>query len=156
MSVLSRVLFSVSLALLAAPAAAQRADCPWSMLPTRVELSAGMHLIQAEVAANMGERAKGLMCRPSMPQSAGMLFVFREVEAHCMWMRNTLIPLTVAFMDEKGVIVSLHDMQPQNDASHCAARPSRYALEMNQGWFEKRGIKPGTKIGGLDRAPPPR
>jgi uncharacterized membrane protein (UPF0127 family) len=104
----------------------------------------------------MADRAKGLMCRPSMPQSAGMLFVFPEVQTHCMWMRNTLIPLSVAFVDEQGVIVSIHDMQPQSDQSHCAARPARFALEMNQGWFDKRGIKAGMKLGGLDKAPAPR
>jgi len=120
-----------------------------------MELNAGMHLIQAEVAANTPDRAKGLMCRPSMPPNAGMLFVFGDVQPHCMWMRNTLIPLSVAFMDEQGVIVSIHDMKPQTDDSHCAARPARYALEMNVGWFDKRGIKPGAKIGGLDKAPPP-
>jgi uncharacterized membrane protein (UPF0127 family) len=141
----------------AAPSSAQRAEeCPWSYLTTRMQLNAGMHLIQAEVAANASDRAKGLMCRPSMPQNAGMLFVFRELDRHCMWMRNTLLPLSVAFVDEQGVIVSIHDMQPRSDDSHCAVLPARFALEMNQGWFEKRGIKPGAKLGGLDKAPPPR
>jgi hypothetical protein len=149
-------LFAAALAAAAPAAAQQRADCPWSYLPTRMELNAGMHLIQAEVAASFQDRAKGLMCRPSMPTNAGMLFVFRDVERHCMWMRNTLIPLSVAFVDEQGVIVSIHDMQPQSDDSHCAAGPARYALEMNQGWFEKRGIKAGAKLGGLDKAPAPR
>lgn len=146
-----------ALAILSAPAAGQpRDECPWSYLPTRVELNAGMHLVQAEVAADPAERARGLMCRPAMPANAGMLFVFREVDRHCMWMRNTLIPLTVAFLDEQGVIVSLHDMQPKTDDSHCAARPARFALEMNQGWFAKRGIAPGARLGGLAKAPPPR
>lgn len=152
-----RFLLAAAAFTLSASAAAQpRADCPWSYLPTRMELSAGMHLIQAEVAASFQDRAKGLMCRPSMPTSAGMLFVFREVERHCMWMRNTLIPLSVAFVDEQGTIVSIHDMQPQSDESHCAAKPARYALEMNQGWFEKRGIKAGARLGGLEKAPAPR
>jgi uncharacterized membrane protein (UPF0127 family) len=155
-----RKLFAVcacAAALHAAPAASQRpADCPWAALPTRIELNAGMHLIQAEVAANTPDRSKGLMCRPSMASGAGMLFVFREVEKHCMWMRNTIIPLSVAFVDEQGTIVSIHDMQPLNDDSHCAARPARFALEMNQGWFEKRGIKAGSRLGGLDKAPAPR
>jgi hypothetical protein len=96
------------------------------------------------------------MCRAEMPGGAGMLFVFGEVERHCMWMRNTYLPLSVAFMDEQGVIVSIHDMTPLSDDSHCAARPARFALEMNQGWFEKRGIKAGTRITGLDKAPAPR
>lgn len=141
----------------AAPAVAQRpAECPWAFLPTKLELSAGMHLVQAEVAADATERAKGLMCRPSMPTNAGMLFVFREVESHCMWMRNTLIPLSVAFIDEQGTIVSIHDMQPLSDDSHCAARPARFALEMNQGWFAKRGITPGARVVGVAKAPAPR
>ncbi len=96
------------------------------------------------------------MYRKAMAQNAGMLFVFPQVESHCMWMRNTLLPLSVAFIDETGVIVSIHDMQPQTEESHCALRPARYALEMNQGWFEKRGIKAGSRIGGIEKAPPPR
>lgn len=119
-------------------------------------LNAGVHLIQAEVAATLPERTLGLMNRKAMPPNAGMLFVFSELDRHCMWMRNTLLPLSVAFMDEAGVIVSIHDMQPQSDDSHCAARAARYALEMNQGWFAKRGIKPGNRIGGIDKAPPPQ
>lgn len=156
-SLLRQLAFALACALVAAPAFAQSSStqCPWSPLSTRMELNAGMHLIQAEVAANTPDRGKGLMCRPSMPPNAGMLFVFGDVQPHCMWMRNTLIPLSVAFMDEQGVIVSIHDMKPQTDDSHCAARPARYALEMNVGWFDKRGIKPGAKIGGLDKAPPP-
>ncbi len=119
-------------------------------------LNAGVHLIQAEVAATIPERTLGLMNRKTMPPNAGMLFVFSELDRHCMWMRNTLLPLSVAFMDEAGVIVSIHDMQPQSDDSHCAARAARYALEMNQGWFAKRGIEPGTRIGGIDKAPQPQ
>ncbi len=151
-------LLAFALAVLAAlPASGQAPkDCPWSYLPTKVELNAGMHLIQAEVAANGPDRSKGLMCRPSMPQNAGMLFVFREIEPHCMWMRNTLIPLSVAFIDEQGTIVSIHEMQPLTEVSHCAARPARFALEMNAGWFEKRGIRAGAKLGGLEKAPAPR
>lgn len=157
MSFLRRLAIAGCLLAAAAPSVGQRAEeCTWSYLPTRMELNAGLHLVQAEVAANAPDRAKGLMCRPSMPQNAGMLFVFRELDRHCMWMRNTLIPLSVAFVDEQGVIVSIHDMQPRSEDSHCAARPARFALEMNQGWFEKRGIRPGAKLGGLDRAPPPR
>lgn len=157
MKILRRLALAACLLGTAVPSAAQRAEeCPWSYLTERMELNAGMHLIQAEVAANAPDRAKGLMCRPSMPQNAGMLFVFRELDRHCMWMRNTLIPLSVAFVDEQGVIVSIHDMQPRSDDSHCAARPARFALEMNQGWFGKRGIAAGAKLGGLDRAPAPR
>jgi uncharacterized protein len=124
-------------------------------LPT-LELSAGIHLIRAEVANTFDSRARGLMYRKSLGANSGMLFVFPDVSPHCMWMKNTYVPLSVAFMDEQGTIVSIHDMQPQNETSHCAAKPARFALEMSQGWFAQKGIKPGAKIGGLDKAPPPR
>jgi hypothetical protein len=121
-----------------------------------LELSAGIHLIRAEVANTLDSRAQGLMFRKSLGANSGMLFVFLDVSTHCMWMKNTYVPLSVAFMDEQGTIVSIHDMQPQNETSHCAAQPARFALEMNQGWFAQKGIKPGAKIGGLDKAPAPR
>ena len=121
---------------------------PAQQLPV-VELSAGMHRIRAEVAADYGSRMTGLMHRPSMPQNAGMLFIFDENTVHCMWMKNTLIPLSVAFLDEEGAIINIADMQPHSEQSHCAARPARYALEMNRGWFESRGIKPGIRLGGV-------
>ncbi len=121
-----------------------------------LELSAGIHLIRAEVASTFDSRAQGLMFRKTLGANSGMLFVFPDVSTHCMWMKNTYVPLSVAFMDEQGTIVSIHDMQPQNETSHCARKPARFALEMNQGWFAQKGIKPGAKIGGLDKAPPPR
>lgn len=121
-------------------------------LPT-TKLNAGIHVIQAEVASTPGTRSQGLMRRKSMAQGAGMLFLFDEPAAHCMWMKNTLIPLSVAFIDERGQIVNIADMQPLDEATRCALRPARYALEMNQGWFKKRGIGPGTRIDGI---PPTR
>ncbi|HUN67673.1 MAG TPA: DUF192 domain-containing protein [Burkholderiales bacterium] len=124
-----------------------------AQLPT-VELATGMHLIHAEVADSMGTRMEGLMHRKSMPQGAGMVFVFDETATHCMWMKNTLIPLSVAFIDEGGAIINIADMQPQTEQSHCAARPARYALEMNKGWFAQRGIKPGAKLRGLEKLSP--
>ena len=130
---------------LTAPARAQ--------LPV-VELAVGMHLVRAEVADSMGARMQGLMHRKSMPQNSGMVFVFEESAAHCMWMKNTLIPLSVAFIDRQGAIVNIADMQPHSEQSHCAARPARYALEMNQGWFAQRGIKPGAKLRGLEKLAP--
>jgi uncharacterized membrane protein (UPF0127 family) len=115
------------------------------------DLTLGMHRIRAEVADNMAARMQGLMHRKSMPQSAGMVFVFEESMKHCMWMKNTLIPLSVAFIDEDGAIINIADMQPHSEQSHCATRDARYALEMNQGWFAQRGIKPGAKLQGLPR-----
>ena len=122
-------------------------------LPT-VKLSTGMHLIRAEVADSMGTRMEGLMHRKSMPQGSGMVFVFEENAPHCMWMKNTLIPLSVAFIDESGAIINIADMQPHSEQSHCAARPARYALEMNKGWFAQRGIKPGARLSGLEKLAP--
>jgi uncharacterized protein len=119
-----------------------------------VQLTTGMHLIRAEVADSMGTRMEGLMFRKSMPQGSGMVFVFDETAAHCMWMKNTLIPLSVAFIDEAGAIINIADMRPQTEDSHCAARPARYALEMNLGWFAQHGIKPGAKLSGLKKLAP--
>ena len=118
------------------------------------ELSVGMHRIQAEVADSMGARMTGLMHRKSMAQNSGMVFVFEENAIHCMWMKNTLIPLSVAFVDEAGAILNIAEMQPHSEQSHCAAHPARYALEMNKGWFAQRGIKPGTRLRGLEKLAP--
>ena len=89
------------------------------------------------------------MHRKSLAQNAGMLFIFDEQAPHCMWMKNTLIPLSVAFIDDNGAIVNIADMEPHSEASHCATRPVRYALEMNRGWFAARGVKPGSRLGGI-------
>jgi len=125
----------------------------WAQQPPlpAASLSAGIHMIQAEVANTAATRSQGLMQRKSMAQGAGMLFLFDEPAMHCMWMKNTLIPLSVAFIDERGEIVNIADMQPQDETTHCATRPARYALEMNQGWFKKRGIAPGMPIKGLEQ-----
>lgn len=121
-----------------------------------VELSAGFHRIEAEVAGDDAQRQRGLMNRRSMAPQQGMLFVFPQRNTHCMWMRNTYLPLSVAFVDEEGVIINIEDMQPQTEDNHCARAPARYALEMNRGWFAQRGIKSGSKLRGLDRVAAPR
>jgi uncharacterized membrane protein (UPF0127 family) len=136
------------LLILACLPAALRAELPV------VQLSAGMHLIRAEVADTTPSRTQGLMHRKSMPQGAGMVFVFEDLAPHCMWMKNTLIPLSVAFIDAAGAIINIADMQPHSEQSHCATRPARYALEMNKGWFAERGIKPGAKLRGLEKLAP--
>jgi uncharacterized membrane protein (UPF0127 family) len=118
-----------------------------------MELTAGFHRIEAEVAANNAARMQGLMQRKSMAPQRGMLFVFDRDAQHCMWMKNTFLPLSVAFIDEQGRILNIEDMQPQSEDNHCAAKPARYALEMNVGWFAQRGIKRGDRIGGIDKAP---
>ncbi|KAF0164431.1 MAG: hypothetical protein FD157_2038 [Rhodocyclaceae bacterium] len=118
-----------------------------------LELFAGMHRVEAEVAATSESRQTGMMQRTIMAPQRGMLFVFPEVAAHCMWMRNTLLPLSVAFLDEKGRIINIEDMQPKTDQNHCASKPARYALEMNLGWFRSRGLGAGFAITGIDKAP---
>ncbi len=124
-------------------------------LPT-VQLTAGMHLIRAEVAADFSTRMQGLMHRESLAPNAGMLFVFDEAADHCMWMKNTLIPLSVAFIDEGGTVINIADMQPHSEQSHCASAPARFALEMTRGWFAQRGVKAGMKLGGLEKLAPRR
>ncbi|MGZ8210133.1 MAG: DUF192 domain-containing protein, partial [Burkholderiales bacterium] len=110
----------------------------------------------AEVASNDAHRATGLMHRRMLPDNRGMLFVFVETAFHSMWMMNTFIPLSVAFIDREGTIINIADMEPQTTTTHGASRPAKYALEMNQSWFRKRGIKPGDKVQGLEKAGPAR
>ncbi len=114
----------------------------------RTQLMAGMHRLDVQLALTPEQRQIGLMWRKEMPQHEGMLFVFDQPSTQCFWMRNTLIPLTAAFLEDDGTIVNLADMKPLNDDSHCSAKPVRFVLEMNQGWFIKRQIKPGFKMNG--------
>lgn len=141
------VLFAVALAMLAAPAPADAQDRAQARLPTAT-LTVGMHRIQAELAVSSQQQMVGMMWRTEMGASEGMLFVNEDKGVRCFWMRNTLIPLTIAFLDDDGSIVNTADMQPRTESSHCSARPVRFALEMPLGWFDKRGIKPGTRIRG--------
>jgi hypothetical protein len=136
--------------LVAATAAAQTEAQP--QLQTTA-LQAGMHMIRAEVARTPLQQQTGLMFRREMGPNEGMLFVFDQPGPRCFWMRNTLLPLTIAYIADDGGIVDLIDMQPLSEQSHCSSRPVRYALEMNQGWFAKRGIKPGFKLRGAPFAP---
>ena len=137
------LLFAAMLA--ATPALAQQ-------LPV-VQLRAGMHLIRAELAADDETRGRGLMFRKSLAPNSGMLFVFDGPGLQCMWMKNTDLPLSVAFLDAEGSIINIADMQPHTEDSHCAKRPALYALEMEQGWFARRGIKAGMKLDGLNKGP---
>ena len=114
-----------------------------------VRLKAGKQIIHAEVAATDAERERGLMYRRSLPENSGMLFVFDRPARSCMWMKNTPIPLSVAFIDQDGAIVNIEEMEPFTLESHCSAGWIRYALEMNAKWFERNGLKPGSRIGGL-------
>ncbi|WP_423196127.1 MULTISPECIES: DUF192 domain-containing protein [unclassified Cupriavidus] len=121
------------------------------VLPT-INLTAGVYAIHAEVAASPSARERGLMYRQNMPANAGMLFVFEEKAGHCFWMKNTDLPLSIAFLADDGSIVNIEDMAPQTEDNHCPRAAVRYALEMNKGWFAQKGIKPGAKIGGLPPA----
>lgn len=140
-----KYLLALSFALFTSLAGAQQ-------LPL-MELTAGFHRIEAEVAANNAARMQGLMNRKTMATQRGMLFVFDRNAQHCMWMKNTFLPLSVAFIDETGKILNIEDMQPHSEDNHCAAQPARYALEMNVGWFAQHGIKRGDRIGGIEKAP---
>jgi len=144
----ARIITAALLLWLAAAAQAQR-------LP-EIALAVNGHKLTAEVAHTDPARAQGLMHRRMLPENRGMLFVFTATAHHAMWMMNTYIPLSVAFIDERGVIINIEDMKPHTQDTHPAAKPAKYALEMNQGWFGKRGIKPGAKIEGMEQAPPAR
>jgi uncharacterized membrane protein (UPF0127 family) len=121
-----------------------------------LELSIGMYRIQVEVAHTDPVRQRGLMFRKEMPTQQGMLFVFPQRAQHCMWMKNTLLPLAVAFLDEEGRIINIEEMAAQTEINHCAHQPARYALEMNRNWFKQRGLAAGVHIRGLEHAPAPQ
>lgn len=118
-----------------------------------LQLSAGSGTLDVEVAATKSQRAQGLMHRASMPESRGMLFVYPAPAYFCMWMKNTLIPLSVAFIDAQGQVINIADMAPHSEANHCTQRNATYALEVNQGWFAKHGVLPGAQVLGLEKAP---
>lgn len=140
------VVFALLGAWMAAPLQTSAADKP-------LQLKIGNQVLNAEVAATPETRMKGLMFRDKMGKNDGMLFVFDQVGYHGMWMKNTLIPLSVAFLDEQGKILNIADMQPHSEQTHSAAGPARYALEMNVGWFKARNISAGAVVKGLEKAP---
>jgi uncharacterized membrane protein (UPF0127 family) len=139
------VLFVFLLSFISLSAAYGQTNPP---LPIK-RLNAGMHVIQAEVASTPETRSTGLMHRKTLAPNHGMLFVFDQANVQCFWMRNTFIPLSIAFLLDDGTIVNIADMKPQSDDSHCSSKPVRLALEMEQGWFATRAMTPGKKILGL-------
>ena len=152
------LLLAIGCVLPSLPATAQRVesiapDKPQPRLPT-MPLKIGRQSIKAEIAADDASRQRGMMFRTKMGANEGMLFVFAQDAYYAMWMRNTLLPLSLAFIDGTGRIVSLHEMAPRTETSHRAEAPARYALEMNAGWFARHGIKVGDVVHGLDKAPP--
>lgn len=110
-------------------------------------------VLRAELARTEEEKRQGLMGRKHLPENAGMLFIYEREGLWAMWMKNTYVPLSVAFIDRNGVILNIEDMQPLTEDSHQAAKPAKYALEVNQGWFAKRGIKRGDRVEGLRKVP---
>lgn len=136
------VLMVTGLLILSGNAATQQSGITLSVLDQRLTV---------EIADTGASRRQGLAHRQVLPGNQGMLFVFREPALHAMWMKDTSIPLSVAFLDEQGVIINIADMEPHTLARHCAERPAKYALEVNRGWFEHRGVRPGTRIEGIPR-----
>jgi len=135
-------------ALAAAPALAQ--DALTAKLRT-IPVKVGAHALRVEVADSDATRARGLMYRQAMAQNDGMLFIFEDPGYHSMWMQNTYIPLSVAFIDGEGKILNILDMEPKTTDTHTAAGPARYAIETNKGWFAQKKIKPGDKVTGLPK-----
>lgn len=143
---LRRLLAGAGLAaMLAAPPTAAAQQAPQPKLPV-VRLQAGLQIVLAEVADTPRSREIGLMMRERLGPNEGMLFVFEQPRAYCFWMRNTLLALSIAFIDDDGRIVNIEDMAPRTEDSHCAKAPVRFALEMEQGWFARRALAPGAKL----------
>lgn len=130
-----------------ASSTAQAQTEPQPRLPT-ITLTAGMHLIKAELAVTPGQQATGMMWRTEMNGNEGMLFVNADDQIRCFWMKNTLLPLSIAFLKADGTIINIAEMQARSEQSHCSVEPARFALEMRQGWFAKNGIQPGFKLRG--------
>lgn len=149
---MKNISYTLLMALLIGCGAAGAQDTPQTQLQ-RTSLSVGIHQIDAQLAVTPEQREIGLMFRTDMPQHEGMLFVFEDPSRLCFWMKNTLLPLTAAFIADDGTIVNLENMKPQTTESHCSTKPVRFVLEMNQGWFAKKGVKPGSKIAGRPFSP---
>jgi uncharacterized protein len=132
------------MALASAFAIAIAQDAP-QQLPA-IRLSTGMHVLQVQVAQTPEQQTVGLMFRKTMGTNDGMLFIFDEPRQQCFWMKNTLLPLSVAFIGDDGSVVNIDDMKPQTLDSHCSTKPVRFVLEMNVGWFDRRGVKAGSKF----------
>ena len=132
-----------------------QAQQPQTGLP-RTALSIGMYRLDVQLATTSEQHATGLMFRTEMPQHEGMLFIFERPTQQCFWMKNTLIPLAAAFVADDGTIVNIAEMKAQALAAHCSEKPVRYVLEMNTGWFAKKGLKAGNRLQGppFDSAQP--
>ena len=147
---MKRFIQLILVALICLRATAQ--EGPQTNLP-RIKLQLGMYHIDTQLAQTPEQRSIGLMYRAEMPTHEGMLFVFEQASTQCFWMKNTLLPLTAAFVADDGTIVNLADMKPQTTDSHCSTKPVRFVLEMHQGWFAKKGFKAGTRLSGAPFKP---
>ncbi|MER1948095.1 DUF192 domain-containing protein [Stutzerimonas stutzeri] len=134
-----RVALSLSLLLFVGSAQAQE--------PLRLRIQG--HELHAEYAQTVAQRERGLMGRRELAVDSGMLFRFDELRRHCLWMKDTPLPLSAAFFDEAGLLVDVIDLEPFNTEIRCSKRPARYALEMNQGWFAERGVELGARLAGI-------
>lgn len=117
--------------------------------PRTLTLTFDGHPLQTEYVFRDEDRQRGLMERTELAEFAGMLFRFPQVKTQCLWMKNTPLPLSAAFLDEQGRIINLVDLQPHDLTVKCSEGPARYAVEANQGWFTRRGIAAGLRVGGL-------
>ena len=149
---LSRALFVLVLALGAAALLPQQVAAQVNKGLPVVELTIGKARLKAEVAADNNSRTVGLMNRFSLQPDHGMLFVFAQSQPLGFWMKNTYVPLSIAYIDSKGVILNILDMKPHDESTHPSAGLALYALEMKQGWFKERGIGAGDRVDGLDKA----
>jgi uncharacterized membrane protein (UPF0127 family) len=119
-----------------------------SKLPTAT-LQVGEHSVKVELATTYADRQQGLMHRDSLPSDTGMLFVYKDEKIRSFWMKDTRIPLSIAFANRRGEIVRIDDMTPFDKSSTSSLVPATYALEMTKGWFSEHGITPGAKITGI-------
>jgi uncharacterized membrane protein (UPF0127 family) len=115
----------------------------------RQQFQLGIHKLDAELARSAEERQRGLMFRESLAENQGMMFQFEQADHYCMWMKNTLIPLSIAFIDEQGKIINIEEMLANSEQTTCAKSKARYALEMNAGWYSRHQIKVGQQVEGL-------
>jgi uncharacterized membrane protein (UPF0127 family) len=145
---LARVLLA-SFLLVAGTGASAQKDKPPTLATTTIKVAG--HALKVEIVASDPERERGLMFREKLGRDDGMLFVFPDIGYHSMWMKNTYIPLSVAFVDNDGVILNVRDMEPHSLDSHMAAGPARYAIETNVGWFKAKGVKAGDRVTGLPK-----
>jgi len=123
-----------------------RVDAEGGTVTREVEIQVGGSTLIVEIADDPDVRSRGLMNRDSLPEDRGMLFVYPEEQILSFWMRNTRIPLDIAFIDRNGFILEIQQMEPHDDESHASKQPAMYALELRLGWFEDHGVEPGERV----------